>query len=130
MQSQTEPLTAARCSIAFTLPETEEKTGLEIKEDASAIFIPFKTLSPALTSGFAGAPICWLIGKTIISAAGIFTISLFSEKLFPSKGCTPDLKETFFIKFCTPLLNYHTTIRRDFQQTKESVCKINKKHPS
>ena len=52
------PVTTRLGSIAFTVPDTDEKTGAETNPPASAIIWPLKTLSPLFTIGLAGAPMC------------------------------------------------------------------------
>ena len=53
-----EPPGTSCCSIAITLPDTEEWTLHETKPCCSPIFCPNFTSSPTSTIGLAGAPIC------------------------------------------------------------------------
>jgi hypothetical protein len=57
---------------------------------------PRRTLSPILTTGFAGAPRCCETGKTAIFGAAIFSTGIPAVILF-SAGCIPPLKAVSFI---------------------------------
>jgi UDP-N-acetylmuramoyl-L-alanyl-D-glutamate--2,6-diaminopimelate ligase len=52
------PLPMVRSFTSVTVPETLECTGALINPPASPMSVPTKTLSPFLTVGLAGAPIC------------------------------------------------------------------------
>ena len=60
--SRVSPMTVIRGSIFLTVPETEEQIPADIMPSGSAICWPISTRSPGATTGFAGAPICWLSG--------------------------------------------------------------------
>ena len=53
-----------RGSTATTLPETEACTGAEIGASVAPMSWPIFTVSPTLTTGWFGAPMCWTIGST------------------------------------------------------------------
>src|SRR3990172_10313086 len=77
--------------MAVTLPEIDAWTGAETKPVVLPIFFPFFTSCPMTTSGFVGAPICWLRG--IIARLGIAaaTVGLCAVRYLLSAGCTPPL---------------------------------------
>ncbi len=89
------PDTVSLGSILVTFPDTELTIFAEIKPLASPIICPIFTVSPTDTVGVAGAPICWLMGKTS-SSFGIMTrIGVSILNSFPSYGCAPPLKVEF-----------------------------------
>ncbi len=51
-------------STAMTLPETDECTGADTGASFEPMSWPIFTVSPTLTTGLFGAPICWIIGST------------------------------------------------------------------
>ena len=70
------PLEARTSSIFLTLPEMEAWTGEETKPPASPIRCPTLTRSPALTSGFAGAPMCMDMGMVTMDGQSIATAGM------------------------------------------------------
>ena len=84
-------------STFVTVPETDENIGALTNPPASAIIVPTFTLSPLLTIGLAGAPMCWLIGNIACLGSGAGCVALSWLSLF-SSGCMP------------PILNVRTFI--------------------
>ena len=89
-------------SIFLTVPDTDAWIGADTKPPASAIFCPFKTVSPTATIGVAGAPICCDNGYTSSPLGNNSRIGLSFDKSFPSKGWTPPLNVIKPI-LCAPL---------------------------
>ena len=84
------PLTLEELQI--NLPETLEWMGAETKPPASAMSWPTLTLSRILTTGFAGAPMCWDRGMTTMSGTGAVSMGRASVEAFACGGCTPPAK--------------------------------------
>ena len=84
MESTIPPVATSLFSIALTVPDTEECMLADINPPFSAIFCPTRTLSPALTSGLAIAPICWDNGYTRVSPGLSISMGHSLDIFFPS----------------------------------------------
>ena len=62
--------------MAVTLPEMPLWIGADTFCSLSPTTCPTATVSPTLTVGIQGAPICWDMGSRIFSGGGITTVSL------------------------------------------------------
>ena len=93
---ETSPEASLTSFTAVTFPETVACTGALTYWSLSPMTCPIFTVSPTLTVGVQGAPICWRIGKVTVSGAGKrFTgISLVC---FSCETATPP--RTFFFGF-------------------------------
>ena len=65
------PMESSISPMRLTLPETPEWIAAETNPPASATGWPTFTRSPAFTRGFAGAPMCMVMGSTISGGTGI-----------------------------------------------------------
>ena len=75
--------------MAVTFPDIEAWTGAETKPAGEPISCPLLTSSPIFTSGFAGAPVCWLSGITTLKGSCADVIGLFEVISFWYSGCIP-----------------------------------------
>ena len=82
------PLEPRIWSSFFTLPDTPEWMGADTKPPASAISWPTFTVSPALTTGLAGAPMCMDMGTVTTAGTGMRTGGR-SAVFFLWGTCTP-----------------------------------------
>ena len=86
-------------SIAITLPEILEWRLAEINPFACAINDPVLTLSPTLTMGSDGAPVCWDKSNIAFLGSGPIAIFLFFAISLKSGGC---------MKFIAAIFVYYT----------------------
>jgi hypothetical protein len=63
-------------------------------------------MSPAFTTGFAGAPMCIFIGMTTLAGAGIRTGSI-SAVFFLCGACTPPILKNGMILTSSLIKNSH-----------------------
>src|SRR5699024_4247446 len=92
------------CSTAAPVPDTEAWTG-EHTPSPPPTFWPPLTVSPPLTRGEQGAPMCWDMGMITLEGAGIGTGAPPRDSALPSLGWIPPLKSCFIL---SPLYSYFT----------------------
>ena len=73
---QTAPLTMRMGATSSTVPDTLECTSALTKPPALPMSVPTMTVSPFLTTGSAGAPMCICIGMTTCWGTGICTVAM------------------------------------------------------
>ena len=112
--------------IFLTVPETLAYTGADTKPPALPISWPTLTLSPGLTTGMAGAPMCMDIGISTVSGMG--RRSAASSAVFLRFGtCTPWMCS--LIRLLPPLASCLPAAARPCPAAAEAAaCKARSEH--
>ncbi len=87
--SHTAPVARVVFLISFTTPLTGEWTDAETNDAGWAMSCPFSTLSPLLTTGWAGAPICCESATTSSDGIGRRSMAFPFDRDFLSEGWIP-----------------------------------------
>ena len=118
------PIALRRVTMARTVPETLAWTGHPSPPATSPSFCPIFTLSPTLTTGVAGAPICWESGMETLAGSGRRSVESAAVSLCSSR-CVPPRKVNRFIPlFLLPFFRSSRNGVFVYYTMKKSFCQF------